>query len=226
MISSCTNETKNKKSNTKKSHPFESMLNTHIIPVSHGIKLKQEYVSKRTEPLEPLLKEIYNDSMFVDTEFIHFSLEDMKNYVNFLEHIQAENTDKEVSGIRIYFGAYENMPRMDGRPVKYPKQQTVFMVPTVNIGKVNTDFDNLNHLPFYVEGTIENPYKGKFLIIDDLMLNYNKEERLNMANQKTTSQKAFIGSSVETKSPLQQNIITSTVFNEGEMSPPPLPPKE
>jgi len=176
-----------------------------------------EYAETRTKLMAPILKEVYRNEEFADTRFVYFSLEDMKAYISFLEEIQQQNPDKDVSGVRVYFGAYPNAESVDGKTVKYPGQQSVFMAPTKHIGEVDKTYPTMNNLPFCVKGTTENPLKGDFEIIESLMLDYKKEERLGKANE-SASQKT----SVQEKASVERSELTSTLFNEGQLSPPPL----
>jgi hypothetical protein len=197
---------------------FDSLFENRIIPIEQGTRMYNEHTEHRNELLKPQLREMYQNPEFEDSRFVHVSLDDLKDYISFLDHINEQNPSKDVSGVRIYFGAYPNSPTILNKQTKYPCQQTVFMVPTVHIGEVDQTYPNMNHLPFYVKGTSENPYKGKLEIIGDLMLDYKKEERLKKANEG-----ASVDKSVTTKEGLKaKERTTSTLFNEAHLSPPPL----
>lgn len=204
------------------SKSLENLFDNRIISVEQGIKMYKEHDLKRTKLLSPILQEMYNDSTFVDTKFVYFSLKDMKDYISFLEHVQEQNPDQEVSGVRVYFGTYPESSQNFENNIKNPNQQTVFMVPTKNIGQVDPDYNNMNNIPFYIEGSRDNPYKGKFVIIDELMLDYNKQERLDIASANSQVQKASLLNLQTT----EDKVVTSTLFNEGEMSPPPIKNKK
>ena len=197
-------------------YTFETLFQNRIIPVEQGKTMYKEYTTHRAEPLQPILREVYDNSEFVDSKFVNFSLDDLKKYVSFLEHVQQQNPKKMVSGVRVYFAAYPNSAHMNNKPVKHPGQQTVFMVPTVNIGQFDDKYENMNNLPFFVKGTTENPYKGQFEIIGDLMLDYKKQERLNRA--KTTLSQEDSSTSTDRRGPEKK---VSTIFNEGQVAPPP-----
>ncbi len=202
---------------------YSQITNKKIIPVEQGVTMYNEFQETRTMPLNPILKNTYRDSAFVDTKFVHFSLKDLKDYLTFLEHVQELNPKKDISGLRIYFSAYPNAKTINGRSVKHPRQQTVFMAPTVNIGQVDKDYNNLNNVPFYIEGSPEQPYKGDFVFIEDLMLDYKKEERIKTGNRLLKQQRASFGINLSSMLALPlQKTKTSLLLNEGEMSPPPL----
>lgn len=197
----------------------DKVLNEHIIPIEQGLKMYDEFYSSRTRFIEPRLKRIFKDSTFEDTKFVSFSLEEIKSYIAFIDNIQKENPDYDVSGLRVYFAAYPNSKEFNGKRIKNPGQQTFFMVPTVSIDNKDKTYPQLNSLPFYIQGTTENPLKGAFIIVDELMLDYNKPERLKLYKKNEARQKASFN--ILTSLAPNSIIATSTFFNEGEMSPPP-----
>jgi hypothetical protein len=172
---------------TKNNTSFDNLIKKHIISVDLGIKLQSEFEKNRINLIEPTLLNKYKDSVFEDTKFVWFSLEDVKQYLKFIEKIQKENPKKEVSGIRIYFAAYPN-----NQSFKHPGQQTFFMATTVNSGANNLEYTILNHFPFYIESNTQNPLKGDFIIIEDLMLGSNetKKRRINAYNGRNKFKKA------------------------------------
>lgn len=218
LFISC-NDSTQRKSDTES---LDKLFKNKIISVEKGVTMYDEHTKKRAEILQPVLKNMYKDPTFVDTKFVYFSLQDMKDYISFLEHIQQQNPDEEVSGVRVYFGAYPEVSKNPDKKIKHPKQQTIFMVPTKNIGKVDTEYKNMNNIPFYVRGTKDNPYKGDFVIIDELMLDYKKKLRLKKASEKTKVQKASLKPNISNLQTIKDRVNTSTIFNEGEMSPPPI----
>ena len=191
----------------------QTVVQKHIIPVDQGVVMKNEYQRTRGNVLAPGLKSARNEN-FMDTEFVWYSLADIKQYISYIEAIQEANPEMDVSGIRMYFGAYPNQSRIGDHQVKYPGQQTLFMVPTVfNKRSGASPYENMNHLPFYVQGTANNPLRGNFMIMGDIMLDHKKQERIN-AFMRTQSDNGMMKNSSDP-------VTTSTVFNEGELSPPP-----
>ncbi len=218
---SCQEEVKKPRDNHGGHGDFEKHVKQHLIPVDQSIAMFREFESKRAKVVEPILRDIYKDSTFVDTKFVSFSLKEIKAYLKFIERIQEENPKQTVSGLRFYFAAYpnENTVGIAERAVKHPKQQTVFIAPTVDAGDIDKTYKSLNHLPFYIKGTKENPLKGDFIIIDELMVDYEKEKRLRVYNTQHNINKASFGLNMAV---LGEDEITSPVYNEGEMVPPPV----
>lgn len=208
VLSSC--------SEPNKKHDVKVETPNQIIEIKTAIKMYQEDLKIKEKVINPTLKELYQDDTFVDTQFAWFSLDEMRDYIKYIDAIQKENPQHNVSGIRVYFGRYSK-----NNATKYPNQQTVFMVPTVNNKGINSNHENLNHLPFAIlpnEGN--NPIKGEYAIIEELLLNFNKKDRIkNFMNNSTNTQKAGFSSPTIDYSPVQQ--LTSVILNEGEMAPPP-----
>lgn len=212
-------ESKINKPDDRKGDSFDGLIKKHIISVDQSIAMYQEYENKRAKLVGPLLEKVYEDTSFVDTKFVSFSLEDIKEYLAFIEQIQQENPEQNISGLRFYFAAYPNAESDGFRKIKNPRQQTVFIAPTVDAGNLDSKYKSLNHLPFYIKGTKENPLKGDFVVIEELMSGYNKKERLNTYNVKNNISKASFGLNMPTLIKIEG---TSPIFNEGEMVPPPV----
>jgi len=162
-------------------------------------------------------------------------LEDLKAYVNYIETIKNTNPEDEVSGIRLYFSAYPNKSQLYDRDIKYPGQQTIFMVPTVKSDMRNERNPTMNHLPFAIKPySTENPIKGSFIILEKLMLEYYKsQERVRhyYENSKQNRKNTTTGSQVTTGSTsgfsarsgsrANNTGLTSTAYNEFQQAPPP-----
>ena len=198
----------------------DNALEEHLISVNQGTEMYHEFDENRIKVLAKTLKDKYKNPDFNDTQFIWYALEDLKAYIEYVEAIQKANPKQDVSGLRIYFGAYPDSGKFkDGKKIKLPGQQTVFMVPTVAIEGGSKEYNALNHLPFVINSKATNSLNGDFKIIDDLMNSTSKKERLNLFYKKSQNfqtagfnTNTFTGSTAELK----------MIFNEGEMIPPPI----
>ena len=197
---------------------FDNLFKKHIISENQGVDMFREFQNSRTNVIEPILKKRYNDSAFEDTKFVWVSLDDMKEYMHFIETIQKENPKRDVSGLRLYFAAYPNSKEFNGKRIKHPRQQTFFMIPTVKNQRATSRNVNLNHLPFVIEPKGNNALKGNFKIVEELMLDYDKKSRIDTYNKTNNVQE---GSFSAIRLTNRKQETTSTIFNEGEMSPPP-----
>ena len=93
----------------------------------------------------------------------------------------------------------------------------MFLAPTVASGYDQTEYPALNSLPFYINATEENSLKGDFMLIDELMWNYKKDERIKAFNSlHSRTQKASL-----LPVALMNGFPTSPLLNEGELAPPP-----
>ena len=110
---------------------------------------------------------IINDSLdIVDTRDFWFSLETLKEYIDYVEQ-EAEEMGKENLGIRIYLGAY---PQSANYP--NPGFATVFFVPTSQVEEsglqkgflpvdpVNQNIDSINALNYGTGGIPPNDYEN------------------------------------------------------------------
>ncbi|WGK65610.1 hypothetical protein [Croceiramulus getboli] len=110
---------------------------TQIIPVEDAEILAQDYRRNRI----PLIEEFQNrddngepidpeDPEYVRaTQALTVDFETLKTYITYIEQ-QADSAKINISGLRIYLGKYPNAGKFpDGRPVKYPNAETVFLNP-------------------------------------------------------------------------------------------------
>ena len=203
------------------------LLKETIIPVDNAIEMFNEFHYNRIELLEKTLKKVYRDPKFEDTKFIWMPFDKLKAYVKYIEAIQKANPEHEVSGVRLYYAAYPNKRRLNGRKIKYPGQQTAFMVPTVRSNNKKEKEELMNHLPFAIKPeSNNNPIKGRFVIIEKLMLSYhNVKERVNAFYKNSKQEKnlkSLSFASVASVSALNADDgLTSTISNEFQQAPPP-----
>ncbi|WP_158847563.1 hypothetical protein [Algibacter sp. L1A34] len=197
------------------------LLQNHLISSAQGKEMFAEFNENRTKIIEGTLQEKYKDNDFEDTKFIWYSLDEIKAYLQYIESIQKANPKQDVSGLRIYFAAYPNSKKFkSGKSIKHPKQQTVFMIPTVGVDLGEKKHKSMNHLPFIIKSDSSNPLAGQFEIVDELMIDFNKKKRLEMYYKKAQNfQKAGVNFSASLFT--ARAVETSTIYNEGEMIPPP-----
>ena len=194
-------------------------LQNHLITKERALAIKKEYDSLRLDLFEEKLKDVYENNEFVDTEFVWFSLETMKAYIKYLEKIKRKNPDKNVSGIRIYYAAYPNRTSE-----KYPGNQTSFMVPTTKIDFNDPDFNIINHIPFEIQPySSNNPTKGDFIPLTNLMVDYKRDDRMQVYAKSNNQQKtgARLSQQLTSAASAAAANTTPTILNEGDLAPPP-----
>ncbi|MFV0565041.1 MAG: hypothetical protein ACK5NB_04315 [Flavobacteriaceae bacterium] len=188
-----------------------------IIDIDQAVAMFENEKQVKRELINPTLRKQYKNKNFQDTEFAWFSLDEMRQYINYIDAIQRENPNQNVSGIRIYFGRYNS-----SNSKKYQNQQAVFLVPTVENKGINSKYENLNHLPFAIlPNSDSNPIKGAYSIIEPLVLDTkDKKERIKkfMDNSKDKQKASFSFYPVNFSA---TRALTSVILNEGEMAPPP-----
>ncbi len=217
VIQSC----KKKEQHTDNGKKSTYVTPRKIISVEKGINLFKEYDKNRTQLIEPQLRKLYNDSTFVDTKFVWYSLKEIKEYIKYIDEVQKQNPAYNVTGLRLYYGAYSNNNNNTSK--KHINQQTFFMVPTIKSSKKDNKYLSMNHIPFSIKyKNKNNPIKGELVAIKDLMLDYNKEERLKPYFKSKIQQGNF---SFNISPFSLRSDETSLVYNEGEMAPPPYPDK-
>ncbi|KAB8151878.1 hypothetical protein EZY14_016955 [Kordia sp. TARA_039_SRF] len=184
-----------------------------IISTNQAIALHETYVGEHYTAI--------NNAMgddFLDTQFVWFEYDRIKQYLQYLEAVQNKNpSNPPISGVRVYFGAH------DANNGQYPNQQTVFFTPTIDT-KLSEKHSNMKNLPFYIKPKrTSDPLVGKYKIIGRLLIDqYNPEERAFMANSN-------LGNKDETRETMVQKSGdakngddgTSLSFNLGHLSPPP-----
>jgi len=211
-------------------------IEKHILPIDNVIEMHDEYDRKRIQLLQEKLRDEYQNPKFEDTKFVWMPLEDLKAYVSYIEAIKNANPEDNVSGIRLYFAAYPNKRQLNDREIKYPGQQTAFMVPTVESFNRNERFPTMNHLPFAIKPESDsNPIKGSFVILEKLMLGYhngrdrvkryyenskqNRPQGTTTGSQGTTG--APTGFSARSSAVRNNEELISTAYNEFQLAPPP-----
>jgi hypothetical protein len=200
------------------------ILQAHLIDANRANTIKSEYDSKRLQPLQPILNDIYGNG-FQDTEFIWVPLKKLEAYVKYIKAIDKANPNHDVSGVRFYFAAYPNETSE-----RYPGQQTGFMVPTVRTG-YNSPFEPMKHLPFEVIPNNANmPLTGQFQILDSLMLDLDNKNRMGNYKSRSENRRRVQSRSSQLNSSsnvtnaaaaAQEDNVTKTVLNEFNLAPPP-----
>lgn len=145
-------------------------MNPNIIPINQAIEMKNEYEKN----IAPLIENSKSDTtyQYYATEFAFIDFKTLKDYVKLLEEVE-NNNDKSVSGIRIYFSSYPNNVMNSTRTTpQYKGRETLFIAPTIKAepkSELSFEYPNLTNLPFCIEPIENNPLRGKFEIIGNLL---------------------------------------------------------
>jgi len=127
-----------------------------LISPTKAKELNQQFIKTRSKDLNKIVKKESGDLKKEDAISCWFSLEELKNYITYVE-----NEAPEVNGLRVYFGAYSNTDKKQNKK----DLSTVFFVPTKPKVEVSqndkiaavsesSDIDDIDALN---DGTMGNP---------------------------------------------------------------------
>ena len=109
-----------------------------IISLDEAKELCENYENRRIPGILKFeMAENGSEEKFVPTQFVAFDLETIKGYIAYVEQ-EAAKANVQPDGIRIYLGNY-------GKEGRDPNRNTVFILPTAQIGK--------EYGGFYIDGT-------------------------------------------------------------------------
>jgi hypothetical protein len=102
-----------------------------IISIEQAKQMYDTYSERRI----PIIKEyegLNNDSTeFMPTRLAEYDYETLKQYLSYIEN-EAREAGVEINKLRFYLVNYPDAEKFDdGTPVKYPRQNSFFMVPTL-----------------------------------------------------------------------------------------------
>ncbi|WP_046755580.1 hypothetical protein [Kordia jejudonensis] len=187
------------------------------ISVSESIALHKNYKNTRYNVINEVIGNSVNNTDFKDTQFVWFSYDKIKSYMKYLDTIERKNpSNHPISGIRIYFGAYDANGNDKG---EFKHQQTIFFTPTIHM-EISDDHHNMRNLPFsIIPDNSSEPLVGRYEIIRELLLEEHKPgSRFEAAMLSLNSNKKYVSRSQEST---ENDDGTSASFNMGQLSPPP-----
>ena len=92
-----------------------------LISPKEAKELNQQFIKTRSKDLNKIVKKESGDLKKEDAISCWFSLEELKNYIAYIE-----NEAPDANGLRVYFGAYSNNNKKQNKK----DLSTVFFVPT------------------------------------------------------------------------------------------------
>ena len=167
-----------------------------IISLEESQSLYDNYSRNRAVPIQKYEMERDPEGKFEPARFAEFDFAEIKQYMAFIEQ-EAKEAEVDIATLRFYFANYPNEAHFpDGRKVIHPRQNSIFIVPTMDVDGQDRGF--------YIGAD------GKAKQIRDA----GKNEAMGKANGET-SKASFFPSSV----PL--NDLQSLNLNHGDSGPPP-----
>ncbi len=100
----------------------------NIIPIKQAKEMYEAYGER-----VPFLQERFaaQEVIYNPTRYVEYELEDIKHYINYIENESAK-AGVDIENLRIYFGAYPNLPDFltSGESIPFPRQESIFITPT------------------------------------------------------------------------------------------------
>lgn len=200
---SCNTEKKEKSIEIKA--PIEVLAPSNIISLEdanstydnytkHRINLITSYETQKRVPQEK----------FEPARFVDFDYEMIKDYIAYVDQEAKKAGVKKVTKLRMYFANYPNEKKFkDGKEVVHPRQNSIFITPTLE--------KNGGNYSFYIGND------GKPELIIDWKAEIQKEVGLIRTKQQT--QEASIVSNFFTNNAIYS--YQSLILNRGNNGPPP-----
>nr|WP_299174615.1 hypothetical protein [uncultured Allomuricauda sp.] len=112
-----------------------------IISLEESKSLYDHYSRNRVEIIQQFEKERdESEEKFRPARFSSYDYSTIKQYMDFIEQ-EAKDANVEISSLRFYFGNYPNKEKFpDGKKVVHPRQNAVFIVPTIDVDGHNYGF--------------------------------------------------------------------------------------
>ena len=144
------------------------------------------------------------EEKFEASRFVDFDYETMKQYIAYLDQEAAAGGVKKITKLRLYFANYPNDDKFpNGKNVIHKRQNSIFMVPTLDEKGVNYGF--------FIGSD------GRAELIKDWKATTN--DGLGLAIENTQKSEASIAPNFSLKTSLQGS--KSLAFNFGQGGPPP-----
>lgn len=111
--------------------PVSTAPPAQIISVETAKEMYDSYTTRRVG----IIKEYEartGDTLFDPSRYGWYDYETLKQYMAFIEK-EAQEAGVEISGISFYFTNYPDKQKFnDGAPIRYPRQNSFFLLPTMN----------------------------------------------------------------------------------------------
>lgn len=205
FLSACQQKPKEEKTNQEPEDEKKEIVKPPegIISLKESKSLYDNYSRNRAGIIKTFERESHHDENFDVARYTSFDFEEVKQYIAFVEQ-EAKKAKVDVSTFRFYFANYPSEEKFpDGKAVMHPRQNSIFIVPTINVdGK---DFG------FYIGAD------GKAKLIN----NSFKADQQGMGSVDDKSEKSYAGFAPSFFSSATLQGRQSLNFNRGSSGPPP-----
>lgn len=202
-----------KEPGTHNESPYEGPPKDHIISVDQAREMYDAYSQRRVPIIQRYEDSIAADSSFTPTRYAEYDLETIKQYIAYIEH-EATKAEVDIKTLRFYLSNYPDSEKFqNGDIVKYPKRNSLFVLPTM-------EYEG-DKVGFYLED-IEGKYtavpiKKRTGTQQGVNQKRNEDEPAGNVNEA-----GFFISNAATV----QGGGTSLVLNDGQITPPPAGPDD
>nr|WP_286943328.1 hypothetical protein [Allomuricauda sp.] len=103
-----------------------------IISLSEAKSIYTNYTENRVGIIEDYEQRTRQTPDFKAARYADFDYETIKQYIAYIDQEAEKAGVEKVTKLRVYFANYPDAEIFDGKKVVHPKQNTLFMVPTLN----------------------------------------------------------------------------------------------
>lgn len=189
--------------------PYEGPPKDHIISVERAQEMFDTYSQRRV----PIIQK-YEDSIKIDTakftptRYAEYDLKTIKQYIAFIEY-EAMRAKVDINTLRFYLSNYPNSDKFpNGDTVKYPRRNSLFVVPTMDYEGKNVGFSIEEKDGNYTAVPIKRPTPIQ-------------EGNQNKGQADSTGQMNEAGFFMSNTSTVQGGGTTSLILNDSQLAPPP-----
>ena len=126
---------------TNNEPPYEGPPKDFIISTERAGELYDAYSQRRVPIIKAYEKSISEDiPEFEPTRYAEYDLATVKQYIAYIEH-EATQAKVDIKTLRFYLSNYPDSDKfLNGDPVKYPRRNSFFVVPTMEVSGKNVGF--------------------------------------------------------------------------------------
>ena len=139
-IFSCNQQQKENKPNSKTPPIVDAP--TNIISLNEANAIYDNYSEHRVRLIEPYeTQQRQPDEKFEASRFVDFDYDALKQYIAYIDQEAEAGGVKKITKLRLYFANYPNEEKFpNGKKVVHKRQNSIFMVPTLEKGGINYGF--------------------------------------------------------------------------------------
>jgi len=169
----------------KKTQEEEVLAPENIISLEEAKDIYDNYSKHRVSIIENYeTLERSPSKEFQAARFVDFDYDTIKNYIDFVDQEAKKAGVKKVTKLRLYFANYPNKKKFkNGKKVVHPKQNSLFILPTLEKGDRNYSFyigddgkaklviDRTNNIENGISSNRDNLIKAEASILPSFTLN-------------------------------------------------------